>query len=144
MWVQVYDCVLGEKNLRTNLDVTTKERKKHLEEMKKFLKVPKRETLELKVVQELEVAATKVKLTEASTVHAIATRACYDLFRQLLADGPHVQWDRIVREVHKNNPWTVLNGAKNKGLWMKTSKLLQDCNMLQSSLLTPRNGRSPI
>ena len=56
--------------------------------MKKFLNVPKRETPELKVVWELEVTATKVKLTEASTVHTIAIGACYDLFRQRLADDP--------------------------------------------------------
>ncbi len=120
---------MGEKKLREKLNVVTKERKKLLEEMKKFLKVPKREAPELKVVRELEVAATRVKLMEASTVHVIAIGACYDLFRQLLADDPQVQWDRIVREVHKINPWTALNGMKNKGLRMKTSELLQDCIM---------------
>ena len=99
-WVQIYHCVLGKKNLRANLNVATGERKKLHEEMKKSLKVPKREAPELKVVQELEVAATKVKLKEASTVHTIAIGACYGLFRQLLADDPQVQWDHIVREVH--------------------------------------------
>ena len=129
-WVQVYDCILGKKKLRTNLDVATEECKKVLEEMKKFLKVPKRETPELKVVWELEVTATKVKLKEADTVLAIAIGACYDLFRQLPADDPQVQWDRIVRpELHKNNPWTALNGTKHKGLRMKTFKSLQDCIM---------------
>jgi hypothetical protein len=50
--------------------------------------------------------------------------------QQLLADDPQVQWDHIVREVHKNNPWTALNGTKHKGLRMKTSESLQDCIML--------------
>jgi hypothetical protein len=68
-WVQVYNHVLSEKNLCANLDVATKEREKLLEEMKKFLKVPKRETPENKVARELEVTATKVKLTKASAVH---------------------------------------------------------------------------
>ena len=40
--------------------------------MKKFLKVPKKETPENKVTRELEVAATKVKLAEATAIHAIA------------------------------------------------------------------------
>jgi hypothetical protein len=71
-WIQVYDCVLGKKKLRVNLNVTTEERKKVLEEKKKFLKVLKRDTPGLKVAQELEVTVTKVKLTEASTVHTIA------------------------------------------------------------------------
>ena len=83
-WIQVYDRVLGKKKLRTNLDIATEECKNVLEEMKKFLKVPKRETPELKVVQELEVTATKVKLKEADAVHAIAIGAFYDLFCQLL------------------------------------------------------------
>jgi hypothetical protein len=82
-WVQVYEHVLGKKNLRVPLDVATVERKKLLEDIKKFLKVPKKETPENKVIWELEVAATKVKLAEASTVHATAIKACYDLFRQL-------------------------------------------------------------
>ena len=125
--VQVYNQVLGKKNLRANLNAATKERKKLLKEMKKFLKVPKRETPENKVARELEVAATKVKLTKASMVHGTSSGACYDLFRQLHADDPQVQWDRIVREVHKVDPWTALDGMKHKGLRMKTSKLLKDC-----------------
>jgi hypothetical protein len=43
-----------------------------LEELKKFLMVPKRETSEQKVTQELEVTAAKVKAMKAHAVHAIA------------------------------------------------------------------------
>ena len=121
-WIQVYIRVLGEKNLRAPLNVAIVDRKKLLEDLKKFLKVPKRETAENKVEQELEDDVTKVKLVEATAIHAIAIQACYDLFRQLLADDPRDQWDRIVREVHELNPWTVLDGSKKKGLRMKTSK----------------------
>ena len=103
-WIQVYICVLGEKNLCVPLDVATVDRKKLLKDTKKFLKVPKKEAAENKVTRELEVAATKVKLAEATAIHAIAIQACYDLFRQLLADDPHDQWDRIAREVNKMDP----------------------------------------
>jgi hypothetical protein len=48
--------------------------------MKKFLKVPKKETAENKVTRELEVATTKVKLAEVTAIHTIAIQACYDLF----------------------------------------------------------------
>ncbi len=109
------------------LDITIVERKKLLEDLKKFLKVPKREATENKVTGELELATTKVKLEEATAIHPIAIQACYDLFRQLLADDPHDQWDRIVREVHEMDPWTALDRQKNKGLPMKTSKSLEDC-----------------
>ncbi len=118
---------MGKKNLHVLLDVATVERKKILKDLKKFLKVLKREAAENKVTRELEVAATKVKLEEATVIHAIAIQACYDLFCQLLADDPRDQWDHIVREVHKTDPWTALDGQKNKGLQMKTSESLEDC-----------------
>jgi hypothetical protein len=54
-----------------------------------------------------------VKLVEATAIHAIAFQACYDLFRQLLADDPRDQWDHIIREAHKLDPWTALDGQKN-------------------------------
>ena len=95
--------------------------------IKKFLKVPKRETAENNVKWELEVAAIKVKLVEVTAIQAIAIQACYDLFRQLLADDPRDQWDRIVREVHKTDPWTALDRTKKLGLQMKTSESLEDC-----------------
>ena len=94
-WIQVYICVLGKKNLRVPLDVATVERKKLLEDLKKFSKVPKKEVKENKVAREVELAATKVKLVEATAIHTITIQACYDLFCQLLTDDPPDQWDRI-------------------------------------------------
>ena len=90
-WVQVYIRLLGEKNLRVPLNIATVESKKLLKDIKKFLKVPKKETSENKVTQELEVAATKVKLAEATMIHTIAIQSCYDLFHQLLVDDPRDQ-----------------------------------------------------
>jgi hypothetical protein len=74
-WIQVYDLVLGKKNLWAPLDVSTTEAKKLHKEMKKFLKVSNKETPENKVTLELEVAATQVKLAKASAVHGIAIGA---------------------------------------------------------------------
>jgi hypothetical protein len=48
-WFQVYIRVLGKKNLHVPLDIATVERKKLLVDLKKFLKVPKREAAENKV-----------------------------------------------------------------------------------------------
>jgi hypothetical protein len=105
-WFQTYLCVLGEKELHAPLEVATKERKKLLEDLKKFSKAPKRELAENKVIREDELADTKLKLTEATAIHAIDIQACYDLFRKLLADDPRNQWDHIVKEVHELDPWT--------------------------------------
>ncbi len=71
-WIQVYICVLGEKNLRAPLDVATMDQKKLLEDLKKFTKVSKKEAAENKVRRELEVSTIKVKLVEATTIHTIA------------------------------------------------------------------------
>ncbi len=120
-------CVLGKKELRAPLDAATGFCKKLLEDFKKFSKAPKKEVMENKVAREVELAVTKVKLIEATAIQAIAIQACYDLFCQLLADDPRDQWDRIVREVHKLNPWTSLDGHKNNGLPMKTLESLEDC-----------------
>ncbi len=126
-WFQTYLCVLGEKELRAPLVAATLERKKLLEEFKKFAKAPKKEVAENKVTREEALAATKLKLVEATAIHAIAIQACYDLFHKLLADDPRDQWDRIVKEVHESDPWTVLDGHKNNGLRIKTSESLEDC-----------------
>ena len=79
------------------------------------------------MTREEALAATKLKLVEATAIHAIAIQACYDLFCKLLADDPRDQWDRIVKEVHNLDPWTLLDGHKNNGLRMKTSESLEDC-----------------
>ena len=82
---------MGEKNLRAPLDTATMDGKKLLEDLKKLLKVFKRETAENKLERKLEVDATNVKLGKVTTIHAIAIQACYDLFCQLLADDSRDQ-----------------------------------------------------
>ncbi len=126
-WFQTYLLILGKKELRAPLDVAILEQRKLLEVCKKFSIKPKKELAESKVTREEALAATKLKLGEANTIHVIAIQACYDLFRKLLADDPHDQWDRIVEEVHESDPWTLLTGQKRAGLRMKTSKSLKDC-----------------
>jgi hypothetical protein len=107
-WYQTYLRVLDDQKLRALLDAATKDRKKCLEDMKKLSKVPKREATGDKVTREEDLAITKLELEEATSVHAVAIQACYDLFRKLLADDPLSQWDRIAKEVHESDPWTSL------------------------------------
>ncbi len=125
-WFQTYLCVLGKKELRVPLDAATRTRKKLLEDLKKFSKAPKKELTENKVTREVELATTRVKLAEVTAIHTVAIQACYDLFRQLLADDPRDLWDHIVREVHELDPWMLLDRHKNRGIRMKTSESLED------------------
>jgi hypothetical protein len=126
-WFQMYLRVLDDEKLRPPLDAATKERKILLENVKKFSKAPKRESVDDKVIRENDLAITKLELVEATAVHANAIQAQYDLFRKLLADDPLNQWDRIVKEVHDSDPWTLLTGRKVAGLRMKTAESLEDC-----------------
>ncbi len=87
-WFQTYLRVLGKKELHAPLDAATMERRKLLKDFKTFSKAPKREVAENKVTREVELAATKVKLVEATAIHVIAIQACYDLLRHLLVDDP--------------------------------------------------------
>ena len=107
---------MDDQKLRAPLDAVTKERKILLENVKRFSKVPKRESPEDKVIREEDLAVTKLELEEATAVYATAIQACYDLFCKLLADDPLTQWDRIVKEVHESDPWTSLTGQKRAGL----------------------------
>ena len=77
--------------------------------------------MDKKAERQLELAAAKLRSSEAHANHAHAIGVCYDLFRQLLADKPQVQSDRIGRDIYKKDPWMGMDGNKHKGLHMKTS-----------------------
>ncbi len=115
------------QKLRPLLDIATSGFKKLQEDVKKLSKTPKRETAEEKVTRENDLSIAKLELVEAAAAHATAIQALYDLFRKLLADDPLSQWGRIVKEVHKSDPWTSLTGQKRAGLRMKTAESLKDC-----------------
>ena len=127
-WYYNYLQVIVKKKFDEKLLACSETLKGALEDPKKPSKVPKKESVEQKAERKLELAACKVKSAEAYAKHAKAIGVCYDLFRQLLADEPQVQWDQIVLDVHNKDPsWTGLDGVKHKGLCMKTSKSLEDC-----------------
>jgi hypothetical protein len=128
-WYYNYLRVIVKKKFDEKLLACSETLKGALEDLKKPSKVPKREAVEQKAERKLELAASKLKSAEAYAKHAKTIGVCYDLFRQLLADEPQVQWDWITKEVHEKDPWTRLDGVKHKGLRMKTSKSLKDCIM---------------
>jgi hypothetical protein len=117
-WILVYLCVREEKKLDEKLQATMWRLVKVREEVKKLSKIPKKESADEKAERELEVVATNLTFAEAKDEYNSAIGACYDLFLQLLADEPQIQWDHIVVEVHNNDPWTGLDGVKHKGICM--------------------------
>jgi hypothetical protein len=128
-WILVFIRIKEEKKLDEVLQATTEMFTKVHEDVKKYSKVPKKKSVEQKTEHELEVLTANLMLTEANAEMGCVIGACYNLFCQLLADDPQVQWDRMVSEVHNKDPWVGLNGIKYNGLHMKTSKLLEYCIM---------------
>jgi hypothetical protein len=121
--------VIVEKKFDEKLLACSETLKGAIEDLKKPSKVPKRESADQVAERKLELAACKVKSDAAYAKHAKAISVHYDLFRQLLADKPQVQWDRIVEDVHNKDPWTGLNSVKHPRLCMKTAKSLEACIM---------------
>jgi hypothetical protein len=127
-WYYIYLRVVVEKKFDEKLLACSEAFKRALKDLKKPSKAPKRESEEQKADRELELAACNEKYDAAYTNHAKAVGVHYDLFRQLLADEPQVQWDRIVEDVHNKDPWTGLDGVKQTGFagkllspWMTAS-----------------------
>jgi hypothetical protein len=123
---------MGEKKFNEKLLACTETLKKALEDLKKPSKIPKRESVDQAAERKLELAPCKLKSDAAYTEHAKAIGVHYDLFCQLLADEPQVQWDCIVEDVHNKDPWTGLDGVKHIGLCMKSAKSLEDCIMFHT------------
>jgi hypothetical protein len=103
-WYFNYLRVIVENKFDEKLLACSKTLKRAIEDLKKPSKVPKRESADQAAERVLEIAACKVKSDDAYTKHAKAIGVHYDLFRQLLADEPQVQWDRIVEDVHNKDP----------------------------------------
>ena len=139
-WYYNYLWVIVKKKFDEKLLACSETLKGALEDLKKPSKVPKSESAEQKAECELELAACNEKSTEAYTKHAKAIGVCNDLFRQLLADEPQVQRDRIFHDVYNKDPWTGLDGVKHKGLCMKTSKSLKDCIMFHKITVISVDG----
>jgi hypothetical protein len=128
-WYFNYLRVIVERKSDMKLLACSETLKRAIEDLKKPSKVPTRESEDQKADRELELAVCKVKSEDPYAKHATAIGVHYDLFCQLLADEPQVQWDHIVEDVHNKDPWTGLNGNKHPRLCMKTAKSLEDCIM---------------
>jgi hypothetical protein len=95
-WYFNYLRVIVERKSNVKLLACSETLKRAIKDLKKPSKVPKRESEDQKAERKLELAACQVKSDDAYVKHATAIRVHYDLFRQLLADEPQVQWDRIL------------------------------------------------
>ena len=74
-WILVFLHVMEEKKLRKKLATSSESLKKVLKNVKKFKKVPKKESMETKAEQEFEVTTAKVRSAEVKAKYATAIGA---------------------------------------------------------------------
>ena len=74
-WILVFLRVMEEKKLRKKLATSSESLKKVLKNVKKFKKVPKKESMETKAEQEFEVTTAKVRSAEVKAKYATAIGA---------------------------------------------------------------------
>ncbi len=136
-WVQVYNCILGKKNLHVPLDVATVKRKKRLEDMKKFS--------ENKVTQELDVATVKVKLAEATKFTRSLSKPAMTCSASCLRMTPETNGTRLLGKSTKLTPgprWTERRTGDYKYRPPSCFRTASCSTSAQSSRLTLWNGRN--
>ena len=129
---------MEKKEHRADLAEATKAVQKASLTLKKHSKVPKGESDLSKAVRLIKVKAAERELTAAKVAESTITCLAYDLFQMLTKDGPEIQWDHIVTDMHSKSPWLDLRGVKHHGLHKKLSQSLVDC----IEHVMPRRGLS--
>jgi hypothetical protein len=86
------------------------------------------------VLTSVDVAACKVgieqttqMLQESQRAHDKAITESYKQLRNLLSSDTQSQWDRVCREMHKNDSWAAVNGKITKGRHPRTWMSFLDC-----------------
>ncbi len=99
-WYFNYLRIIAERKSDLRVLACADALKRAAEDLRNPSKIPKREAEDQKAERKLELAACNEKYEVAYTKHAEAIGMHYDLFHQLLADEPQVQWDHVIDDVH--------------------------------------------
>ncbi len=75
----------------------------------------------------VEIEQTQQMLQEAQKAHDKAVAKSYKQLRNLLSGDAQTQWDRVCREMHKNDSWAAVNGKVTKGRRPRTWMSFLDC-----------------
>ncbi len=67
------------------------------------------------MAHKVEIEQTSSMLQEAQKAHNKAITESYEQLRNLLSGDAQSQWDRVCREMHKNDSWAAVNGQVTKG-----------------------------
>ena len=101
-------CHIEKTGIKGDLETATKAVLSTMLSLKTLLNVPKYKKQNAKALRLIEVKAAKDRLVVAEAVESTHTCLSFDFFRKLLVNDPEVQWDRIVTNMHTENPWTTI------------------------------------
>ncbi len=65
--------------------------------------------------RKVEIEQTTQMLQESQRAHDKAIAESYEQLRNLLSGDAQSQWDRVCREMHKNDSWAAVNGKITEG-----------------------------
>jgi len=95
--------------------------------VRKLARTPNEET-EPQISKRLSLwEAAEAELKKAEALESAKVGLVYDLFRKTLKEDPELQWDRIVNDMHAEDPWEDLRGAKHDSLRRKSVASLWEC-----------------
>ncbi len=77
--------------------------------------------------RKVEIEQTTQMLQESQRAHNKAIAESYEQLRNLLSGNAQSQWDRICREMHKNDSRAAVNGKITKGGRPQTWMSFLDC-----------------
>ena len=112
--------MLVRKKLADDLTKCTKAVVSAAAAVRKYLKVPNGEKTSEKAERLLLLEPAKQELVTAEVAESANVATVCKLFRKGLKEDPELQWDRIVEDMHTNDPWEDLKGVKHEGLRRKS------------------------
>jgi hypothetical protein len=74
-----------------------------------------------------QIETSKKKLEKAKKAALVEIVKAYELFCRYFVGKAHTQWDKVVQEMHRKDPWVAVNGSLNKGPRKKTWESFLDC-----------------
>jgi len=95
--------------------------------MRKLTRTPNEETEPETSKRLTQWEAAEAELSNAQAQESTKVGLVYDFFRKTLKEDPQLQWDRIVDDMHTNDPWEDLRGVKHDGLRRRSITSLWEC-----------------
>ncbi len=108
--------------------------------MSPFFNFPEDETPAEKEARKKKLANLNESLKAKKSFTVDQAQKAYKLLHCFIVGKVQTQWDRIVNEMHKKNPWIGVNGKSNKGIHVKSWIFFMDCIKLNKLTVFPADA----